>query len=277
MRTETRQLVLAVACLGSLSQAACKGSDKSGKVQAAQVTNTTTSSAEASEQAPRAQPIFEVDGKAIDVAPIGDEVALLSLTALPPIDDWASVIARSVDGREFQGSSPMLLTGTRTMNLVKLDAGYEFRVMDTNDVGPYVRHKMTRVERVLIFTKDYKAPELAAPSLQLVDRKGTELVLSDQLATVTRTPEPGEKKARDTWKLSDLIVELANDTEMQSLVLSNPGGETLELSANDLQAETLLHIIKRNRRGEFNYRAWTLGETPSKSTELRGLSTIELR
>lgn len=269
----TKILILVAGCLGFLNQAACK----SDKGEAASVANPAAKVASVPEHIALTQPIFEIDGKVIDVAPIGDEVELLSIRALPAIDDWTSVIARSVDGREFYGGSPRLLTGTRTMKLVKLEAGYEFRVMDTNDAGPYIRHKMNRVERVLIFTKDYQAPEIAAPSLELVDREGEEVILSDRLEKAARTREPGDDKARDTWKLSDLIGELGAGNQMQSVVFFNAGGETLELSADDLQNDSLLHIIKRNRHGEFHYRGWTLGEAPSKSSELRGLSKIEVR
>ncbi len=259
-------LLLAALALCS-SGGACKSSHKkSEQVASAEATAPTVAAA-------LGQPIFEVDGVELAVQALSEDVELLSIKALPPIDDWATIIARSKDGREFQGGKPKLLTGTRTMKLVKLPEGYEFRVMDVKDTGPYVRHKMNAVARVIIYTNSYHPPEPPAPSLRMRNAAG-ESMLSDKLESIARTPEPGEEKARDTWLLGDLLKSGGGELT-GGVRLENAAGDELPMSQAELVDPGWSHIIKRNRRGEFNYRGWKLGDKAAKERELRGVVLIE--
>lgn len=270
-------LATTLALLGACKSSDSKSSDKRSSSHGAEAATVKASpGGDDPLQAAFGAPAFEIDGKVLDVGPIGDDIELLSLKELPAVDSWATITARAQDGREFQGSNPKLLTGVRTMKLVKLPAGYEFRVMDQNEGKPYVRHKMSEVKRILIFTKGYQAAATAPPSLTLESKTGETLITADLIEAIPRVPEPNGEEQRDTWKLGD-VLKIRGDGELLEVALSNPRGQELVVSQSDLADPSWLHILKRNRRGEFNYRAWKLIEPAARERELRGVTRIELR
>ena len=225
---------------------------------------------------PKAAPVphFKIDGNKLAGVSLADDVELLSLAALPPIADWKTIIVRSDDGREFRGAKPQLLTGQRTMKLVKQAGGdYEFRVMEPGDAGEVIRHKMTRVDLVHVHTQSYTPPPPPQPkSSLLIKQAGKQKELTPEIfKTRTKTPEPGEAEPRDTWNLLDLVGGSPSEVLLRSV-----SGEELRLSGDELADKNQLHLIKRNRRGEFHYRGWTLGPTPVRKSELRSIIEMEL-
>ncbi len=286
-----RQWVLAALLLGG----ACKSSETennapTGKPPTASAPTTTTGNsapeADKSSRFVAAPPLrYKVDGKHVEVAAMGPDFALLDVAELPPVADWKTLIVRSMDGREFTGTKPLLLTGIRTMRVVTLASGaWEFRVMevvpnegDAAPKGPRIRHKMTDAKSIIIHTKNYEPPKPPEPTSDLTISSGDGKTLLDKAAmdAVPRSPEPGQREARDTWTL-DALLGAAKLKASSGVRFVDQAGKTLELSSEELADKSRAHIIKRNRRGLLNYRGWTLGPPTSRVKDMRGIVSIEL-
>lgn len=277
-----RRWVLAALLLGG----ACKSSETENK--APTPTPTPTSSAVQDDAAPATAAVplrYKVDGKHVEVAAMGTDFALLDVVELPPVAEWKTVIVRSMDGREFTGTKPLLLTGIRTMRMVTLPSGaWEFRVMevvpnegDAAPKGPRIRHKMTDAKSIIIHTKTYEPPKPPKPTSDLTISSGDRKTLLDKAAmeAVARSPEPGQREARDTWALHALL-GAAKFEASSGVRLVDQAGKTFELSSEELGDKSRVHIIKRNRRGLLNYRGWTLGPPASRVNDLRGVVSIDL-
>ena len=283
-----RRWVLAVLLVAS----ACKSSETKPAPQgtpAPQATTaTTTTTASPIDAGPSVNHTlrFKIDDQHVEVGALSDDFAVLDLAALPPIAEWKTIIVRSEEGRDFTGTQPTLLTGIRTMRVVRLPTGaYEFRVMedvptegDAAPSEPRIRHKMTNAKTIIIYTQGYTPPKAseAVSELRIVAGQKTVALDLAALEANPREPEPGEAETRDTWTLAS-VLKTAKLTAEGGLRLTAPGGKTLELSSEELADTSSLHIIKRNRRGQFNYRRWSLGPAPKRTSELRSIESIELR
>ncbi len=281
--------VLAALIVGS----ACKPSDTEkaatkGDPGPADVTGAQTAQAkpDTSSRFVAPKPLrFKVDEVHVEVPAMGEDFALLDVKELPPITDWKTIIVRSVDGREFTGTKPLLLTGTRTMRVVTLASGvWEFRVMeevpsegDAAPKPPRIRHKMTNAKSVIIYTKSYEPPPPSEPVTELtLTSKAQDVILNKAaMDAVDRMPEPGQREGRDTWSLATLLAA-AKLKAGGGIRFTDKAGKTLELTSEELADKGKAHIIKRNRRGLFNYRHWTLGPPPKRVDGLRGVVSIEL-
>ena len=222
---------------------------------------------------------FKVDGVKLPTIELPGETLVLSLSALPPIEEWKMMIVKNIDGREFRAVKPKLLTGKRTMKIVKLtDQSYEFRVMELVGDEETIRHRMPKVKVLEIQTLSYTPPppDMANRAIGIKSKGKTRAMDKDTLDTIPKTPEPGAEKNRDTWLLLDLLGKKSL-ADAESIVLRKKSGVELVLTSKDLADRKAMHFIKRNRRGQFHYRGWTLGEQPIKTSELRGIVGIELR
>jgi hypothetical protein len=224
-------------------------------------------------------PHFKVDGVKLKDIAVSDDTALLSIAALPPIDEWKILIVHNTEGREFRATKPGLLTGQRTMKIVKRpDQSYEFLVMQLEGRGESVRHRMPKVKVVEIQTHAYvppPAPQRAAV-LKLKIGGETRELSPEQLKAIPLTPEPGSEKDRESWLLLDVLGKSALAAD-HSVVLRAGENKELVLTGAQLADKTKWHMIKKNRRGQFHYREWTLTEPPERSAELRSLVEVELR
>ena len=225
-------------------------------------------------------PLFTVDGKDIAATVVGDDLELLTVSGLPPIADWQTLIVEGRGGHIFRGPHPMALTTKRSMKLVKqADGFYQFHVVELfHDDGPRVRHLVDKVERITIHTLGYKPPAVPVPPppplvLTIAGVK-TELTES-MLQEVKQTPQPLEKNARDTWTLLDLL-GLDTLPSGQGVILRSESDAEVELSAAQINNPAYANLIKRNKAGVFHYRLWTLGESPERTDELRNVIEIEL-
>lgn len=224
-----------------------------------------------------AAPVFEVDGHALEVGPLGDASALLAIEGLPPIEEWGRIVAADAEGRRFVGARPLALTGERRMELVRGEGGFDFRVVERRaDGSEVVRQELRAVTRVEIHTLAHASSPPTAPSLVIVEDGGRYPVDAAALDGLPRVAEPGRDDARDVWTLRDVVgaERLAGARE---LVLRNRAGDQLVIHAADLAAATRLELLKRNRRGQLQYRQWVLGESPRRTAELRDVVEIELR
>jgi hypothetical protein len=222
---------------------------------------------------------FKIDGKKLLPIKLSEETVVLSLKSLPPIEEWKMMIVRNIEGREFRATRPALLTGDRTMKIVKLeDQSYEFRVMERSDKEETIRHRMSKVKVVEIQTHSYTPPRATkvSPVIRVTGKGKTRALDKAALDAIARTPEPGSEKNRDTWLLLDLVGEKSL-APSRSIVLRKSGEGELVLTGEMVADKNAMHIVKRNRRGQFNYRGWTLGEAPAKTSELRGIIEIEVR
>jgi hypothetical protein len=221
---------------------------------------------------------FKVDGVKLPTIALPGETVVLSLSALPPIEKWKMLIVKNIEGREFRAVKPKLLTGKRTMKIVKLtDQSYEFRVMELVGDEETTRHRMPKVKVVEIQTLSYTPPpDMANRAVAIRSNGKTRDLDKATLEAIPKTPEPGSEKNRDTWLLLDLLGKKSL-ADSESIVLRKRSGVELVLTSKELADRKAMHIIKRNRRGQFHYRGWTLGEQPVKTSELRGVVGIELR
>ncbi len=226
-------------------------------------------------------PNFKVNGEKLPQIELGDDTTLLNLKSLPPIDEWKLLVVRNVEGREFRATKPSVLTGEMTMKVVRLaDKTYEFRVMQKSGASENIRHRMPRVKVIEIHKQGYTPPKrgkrgkATALPITLKGKPGTLDVAA--LALISKTPEPGGNKNRDTWQLLDLLGTKSLAPE-ESVRLRAGDGEELVLKASDFADQSKMHIVKKSRRGEFHYREWSLGDSPTKSGGLRGLQSLELR
>jgi hypothetical protein len=222
---------------------------------------------------------FNVDGKKLPAIELSDVTVVLSLKALPPIEEWKMLIVRNMDEREFRAVRPALLTGESTMKIVKqVDQSYEFRVMQGEGAAEIIRHSLPNIKVLEIQTLSYTPPGRGRGKRAIkITRKGeTRSLNSAELETIQRTREPGSEKNRDTWLLLD-VLGVKSLAKEQSIILKKSAGRELVLTSKDLADSKMMHMIKRNRRGQFQYRGWTLGDAPAKTSELRGIKEIELR
>ncbi len=222
---------------------------------------------------------FKVDGKNLPAIELGGETIVLSLKVLPPIAEWKILIVRNIEDREFRAIRPALLTGERTMKIIRhADQSYEFRVMQGAGEAEIVRHALSNIKVLEIQTLSYTPPRrgMGKRALKITRKGATRSLTSAELETIRRTPEPGSEKNRDTWLLLDLL-GVKSLAKGQSIILKKAAGRELVLTSNDLADSKMMHMIKRNRRGQFHYREWTLGDVPAKTSELRGIVEIELR
>ncbi|MCP4447192.1 MAG: hypothetical protein GY811_17860 [Myxococcales bacterium] len=60
-----------------------------------------------------------------------------------------------------------------------------------------------------------------------------------------------------------------------SVRIRGQAGETILLTSEEFSDNGSAHIIKRNRRGQFNYRRWSVGPSAKRSGEIRGVISIE--
>jgi len=136
---------------------------------------------------------------------------------------------------------------------------------------------MTNAKAILIYTKGYTPPPAPKPISELLVVATDSQVKLDRatLDAHPRDPEPGEREARDTWTLQS-IVETAHKAPGTSLRLTDGQGKTLDLTPEQLAAPGSKHILKRNRRGLFNYRRWSTAKPAKRVGELRGVVSIEL-
>lgn len=234
----------------------------------------------ASQPKPEAEePKFKVDGKKLQPGELAEETTLLSLKVLPPIEQWKLLIVHSIDSREFRATKPSLLTGERTMKLVKrADQSYEFVVMEHAESKDTIRHRMPRVKIVEIQTHGYTPPApKRGPAIITIQIAGKASELgAQQLDPIKRTPQPGSEGGGDTWLLLDLL-GTPSLAKGQSIVLHPSSGDGLTLSAEQVSDSKVMHLIKRNRRGKFHYRQFSLDDPPQKTAELRSLKLVELR
>lgn len=221
---------------------------------------------------------FKVDGVKLPTIALPGDTVVLSLSALPPIEEWKMLIVRNIDGREFRAVKPELLTGKRTMKIVKLtDQSYEFRVMELVGNEETIRHRMPKVKVVEIQTLSYTPPpNRSKRAIEITSGGKTRALDQATLDTIPKTSEPGSEKNRDTWLLLDLLGKKSLP-DSESIVLRKSSGAELVLTSKDVADSKAMHLIKRNRRGQFHYRGWTLGDEPAKTSELRGIAVIELR
>jgi hypothetical protein len=277
-----RNWVLAALLLGS----ACKSSETESKAPKGETAPTATVTPSDAAIAVGQKPLrYKVDGEHVEVASMGADFALLDVAELPPIADWKTLIIRSVDGREFTGTKPILLTGIRTMRVVTLPSGaWEFRVMEqvpsegnAAPKPPRIRHKMTDAKSVIIYTNGYEPPKPKDPVSELTLTSGDTTATLDntEMDAVERSPEPGQREARDTWTL-DSLLSAAKLSAKAGIRLTDQAGKTHDLSSEELANQSSVHIVKRNRRGLFNYRHWTLGPPPKRTHDMRGIVSIEL-
>lgn len=222
-------------------------------------------------------PTIKVNGEMLPVVLIGDDTELLSIANLPPVGEWAFLVVRNVEGREFRAGKPTLLTGIRTMKFVRTpDGNTEFRVMEKKDEGEFIRSRMSMVEAVEIHKHGYTPPREKPPSLVLTKKGESTRVDELVLGTIKKTGEPGAKKEQETWLLRDLVGITKVHADL-SILLRSSTGEEIVLSTLDLSDSDKQHFIKKNRRGQFHYRVWTTGDAPAQSSELRILTSIEFR
>jgi hypothetical protein len=222
---------------------------------------------------------FKIDGKKNETVQLGEETILLSLPFLPAIEEWKLLIVRNIDDREFRATKPSMLTGQRTMKIIKgEDESFEFVVMQLEGHGETIRHRMPKVKVVEIHTHDYSPPPPSARSKSIAIKIAGETRILDRsaLEAIQRTPEPGSKKKRDTWLILDFLGKKSLTSE-ESIILRAPDDEEQVLTSSDLADDKAQHMIKRNRRGQFHYRSWRLTEPPNRATELRSIFEIEVR
>jgi hypothetical protein len=274
----TRRALLAAALV--IAVGACKDTD-SAKPQIISAPANKPGAIAPAQRASVALPVFEINGKPIVVDSLSDDLELLSLKALPPIEDWQTLIVHGKDNGVFRGPHPMALVTKRTMKLVKqADGLYQFHIVESFHAdGPRTRHRLDNVERVAVHTKGYEPPAVPTPppSTAFLSVAGTQVELTEaMLANIKQTAEPGQEKPRDTWTLLDVLGK-ASLEKGQRVVLVSADDDEISVSAEQLQDATHCHLIKRNRRGELHYRDWTLGTSPTKTEELRNLVGIELR
>ncbi len=224
--------------------------------------------------------VFKVDDTHLNVDEPAGDFDLLSISELPPVEEWKSITVRNVDGRDFRGTKPLLLTGVRTMRMVTLESGArEFRVVEPSETeasGERIRHKMTDAKSVLIFTKSYTPPpEPEVPSELTFRCGGKDVVLgSEAIEAVPRTAEPGKGEPNATWALKDLA-KAAKCPIDGGVRLTDTKGKITEVTTEQLADAKLLHTVKRNRRKRFNYRQWSLGDAPRRVVNVRGTARIE--
>ncbi len=273
--------LVAGACKSSASKdTASEGPKNTSDPEAAASASAKPGAAASSGHTPKRQLVFKVDDKHLEVTEPGPDFDLLDLAELPPIGEWKTIIVRSVDGRDFRGIKPALLTGVRTMRVVTLEDGTrEFRVIEPSEdepSGTRIRHKMTDAKSVLVYSKDYVAPpEPKVPSEIAFRCGGKDSVLkADAIGGLAMTDEPGKVKAKATWALAD-VIKAAGCSPKRGLKLTTRKGETADVTSEQLADANRLHTIKKNRRGRFNYRQWTLGETPERSLNHRDVVRVE--
>ncbi len=269
-----------------LLSCACKSSEKDNKAPAPSPPTPVAAQIDAAASSDALALRYKVDDEHVEVASMGSDFALLDVKELPPVTEWKSIIVRNIDGREFTGTKPLLLTGTRTMRVVTLPSGaWEFRVMevvpsegDAAAKPERIRHKMTDAKSILIYTKSYEPPPEPEQVTTLTLSSGDTNTILDNAALdgIERTPEPGQREARDTWSLAS-ILSATKHNPTGAIRLTDGAGKTVDLSPEELADTTKVHIIKRNRRGRLNYRRWALGEKPTREHNMRGVVSVELR
>ena len=227
--------------------------------------------------------VFTDDGTSIPVTVIEVEPNRVSQIKTVETDGYVAVQVVTGSRRASRVTKPM--AGHYKKAGVEAGRGaWEFRVMevvpnegDAAPKGPRIRHKMTDAKSIIIHTKNYEPPKPPKPTSDLTISLGDRKTLLDKAAmeAVARSPEPGQREARDTWALHALLG--AAKLEASSGVrLVDQAGKTFELSSEELGDKSRVHIIKRNRRGLLNYRGWTLGPPASRVNDLRGVVSIEL-